>query len=770
MSRGLLGRHWRDARRIRAALRIAGNFMIGFESLSAQRLRRLMSGTLLSGAALATGLLATSPLRAQQATASSIELDTLQVQEDKKLQQEVFTEGLDTYTANVTTIGVGSPTPVREIPQSISTVTQQRIEDQNFTQLEDAMRRTTGMVVLANDQGRSSIFSRGFEIDTLLVNNLPAPLSSILGTQPDLFIFDRLDVLKGPAGLFYGGSGGNNAGPGGIINGTLKPALAKPFINSGLEYGSWDFVRAEVDAGGKLNEAGTVRARVGGAYQDRNTFVDLNENQVWVGYGALDFDLTENTTLSLYAWHQERDILPFNGLPAFNLGNGTGQLLNAPRSTFIGADWNRFNNESTDYLVELKHDLDNGGEAKASLRYSDRDIDYKYAYAGSAVSTKAGSVGNFTMRYTAAQVSENSLSGDAHVTTPYQLFGQSHDLTFGADFRMVDQTQWSPTSTSISGTYNLYNFNPYAVVEPTTIYNQESVTDPTQYGLYAQTKINPSDRVHLLLGGRFSWYDSTSTVTTVNSGVASQTRASVDVDGNFLPYVGLVMDVTKNVSIYGSYTETFVPQTELNAAGEALQPREGFQYEGGVKGSFFDGALNASAALFLIRDNNRALATDTANVYVASGEVEVKGYEFEVSGKLAPGWDIYAGYTYTDTEYLTATAAQLLAGFSTYTPHNNYNLWTKYEFQEGALKGFHVAGGLKILSSFYTKSGGVKITEDGYTVVDGQIGYKFNNNWQATFSVTNIFDEIYYQRVGSVSVFNFYGEPRGYWLKVKASY
>ncbi len=745
--------------------------MIVLKRLPVLRLRtgHFMSGTLLSGTAAAF-LAATPAARAQDAAARDIQLETVQVQQEKKLQEEVFTEGLDTYTAAITTIGVGTPTNVREIPQSISTVTSQRIADENFSELEDAMRRTTGMVVLANDQGRSSIFSRGFEIDTMLVNNLPAPLSSILGTQPDLFIFDRLDVLKGPAGLFYGGSAGNNAGPGGIVNGTLKPALAKPFINSNLSYGSWDFVRAEVDAGGKLNEAGTVRARIGGAFQDRDSFVDINDNQVWVGYGALDFDITENTTLSVYAWHQERDITPFNGLPAINMGNGTGQLLNVPRSTFVGATWNRFNNESTDYLVELKHDLDNGGEAKASLRYSDRDIDYKYAYGKTAVSTAAATWGNIGMQYTAAQVSQTTLSGDAHIATPFTLFGQEHQLTVGADFQLLDQDQWAPTSTGLSDIYNVYLPNPYAVAEPLTIYNRESTTDPDQYGLYAQTRINPLDQVHVLLGGRFSWYDANSTVNTFTTSGLTTTSSDVDIDGKFLPYAGLVIDMTKEISVYASYSATFTPQTELNAAGDVIDPRQGYQYEGGVKGSFFDGALNASAAMFLIRDDNRALATNVANVYVASGEVEVSGWEAEVSGRLAPGWDIYAGYTYTNTEYLTATAAQLQAGFSTYTPRHNYNLWTKYEFQEGALRGFHVAGGLKILSSFYTQSGNVKLTADGYTLVDLQAGYKFNDNWKATFTVTNLLDEVYYTRVGSVSVFNFYGEPRGYWLKVSATY
>lgn len=680
----------------------------------------------------------------------------------------ILTEGRDTYTASETDIGVGMPTPVREIPQSISTVTSQRIDDQNFTQLEDAMRRTTGMVVLANDQGRSSIFSRGFEIDTLLVNNLPAPLSSILGTQPDLFIFDRLDVLKGPAGLFYGGAGGNNAGPGGIINGTLKPALDKYFLNSDVSYGSWDFVRAEVDAGGKLNEAGTVRARIGGAFQDRDNFVDYNQNQVWVGYGTLAFDITEDTTLSLYAWHQERDMLPFNGLPAINLGNGEGRLLNVPRSTFVGATWNRFDNQTTDYLAELKHDLANGGEAKASLRYSDRYIDYKYAFGRSDVSINPATLGNFFMQYTAAKVWETSFSGDAHVSSPFEAFGQEHNITVGADFRAVDQTQLSPTAINLPGTYNIYNFNPNAVPEPVTIYNRQSITDPTQYGLYSQAKINPIEQIHVLLGGRLSWYDATSQVGV--PGAAPTSVSTVDIDNKFLPYVGLVVDLTKEVSAYGSYTTTFVPQTELDAARALLPPREGYQYEIGLKGSFFDGALNASTAMFLIRDNNRALATNVANVYVASGEVEVSGWEVEVSGKLAPGWEIYAGYTYTETEYLTATAAQLAAGFSTYTPRHNYNLWTKYEFQDPTLKGWHVAGGVKILSSFYTRSGGVKLTEDGYTVVDAQIGYTFNDNWKATLTATNLFDEVYYQRVGSTALFNFYGEPQAYWLKVSATY
>ncbi len=716
------------------------------------------------GVALLAGI--PGPAQAQDA---GITLDTITVQGAQLTDAAVLTEGKDSYAAAVTSTGAGGPTLWKEIPQSISTVTSQRIEDQNFTQLEDAMRKTTGMVVLTNDQGRSSIYSRGFEIDQMLVNGLYAPLNSIYGTQPDLAIFDRIDVLKGPAGLFYGGAA-SNGGPGGVINGILKPATSTYLLNGQVNYGSWDFTRAEVDAGGKLNEAGTARARVVGAFQNRNTFVDYNENQVWVGYGALAFDLTDSTTLSLYAWHQERDMVPFNGLPAINAGNGVGQLLSVPRSTFIGAGWNTFHNETTDYVAELEHRLDNGGEAKASIRYSDRFADYKYAYAASAMSTAAASYGNISMQYLAGKYWETSLSADAHVTSPFTLFGQSHSFTIGADYRQVETSLLAPTATSLSGTYNVYNFNPYAVPNPTTVYNRDTETDPTQLGLYSQVKLNPLDQVHVALGGRFAWYDNTSTVATTTNGRVSTTATPISYNGAFVPYAGLVVDMTREVSAYVSYTDIFTPQSELSASGSVLPPREGYQYEIGLKGSFFDGALTTSLAGFLIHDTNRALATSVANVYVAAGEVEVSGYEFEVSGKLAPGWEVYAGYTYTDTVYLTATAAQINTAFSTYTPRNNFNLWTKYEFQDPALRGAWVGAGIKSLSSFYSTSGGVTLTQGAYTVVDAQLGYSFNKHFKASLTATNIFDEVYYSRLGSTALFNFYGEPRAYWLKMSATY
>lgn len=670
------------------------------------------------------------------------------------------TEGKDTYTTTLSTAGGKDVQPIRHIPQTISVVTRQRLDDQNSYQLEEAMKQTTGMLILQNDVGRSSIFSRGFEITDVLVDGMPAPVSSIMGTQPDLVIADRIEVLKGPNALFAGGLNGNNAGAGATVNIVRKRALDKFHGSVSTSYGSWDNKRVEVDVTGPLNEARTVRARVVGAFQDKDTFVSLSGNQVWVGYGTLEIDLTDRTTLSLAGWHQQKDILPFNGLPAFRQGTNPIFLPPVDRSTFVGASWNRFNNETTDYMAELNHDFENGGRARASVRYSDRFVDYKYSQAATNVNAATGA---FTQSLTAGRWWEKHLSADAHVSTPFQLLGQTHNFTFGVDARHHDLTQWTPANTTISGTYNIVNFNPASVPEPAVNFNTRTNQDPDQKGLYGQLRLKPADPVTVILGGRYSSYSATTKNT-----LTGATLNTVDIDGHFSPYAGLVVDVLPNLSLYASYADVFVPQVERDAAGRTIDPRVGEQYETGLKGSFFNGALNWQTSLFWINDKNRALAVVGSNptVYVNAGEVEVRGFEAEISGSPLPGWEVFAGYTNTHTEVVAGGTGV----FRTFQPEHIVNLWSKYTVQSGPLRNFHVAGGGRYLSKFFATTNVGPLVENGYVVADMQLGYKFNENLSGAFTVTNLFDEVYFTRLGSAALFNFYGEPRAYNLKLTSKW
>jgi len=658
------------------------------------------------------------------------------------------TEQTESYTTDLISVGEKDVRPLREIPQSTTVLTRERLQDGGYSSLDTAMRETPGILVQNNDDGRSSIFSRGFEFDTLYFNGLPAPLSSIYGTQPDMAIIDHVEVLRGPAGLF-GGSGE----PAGAINMRLKQASDQFQARITGSAGSWENLRGEVDITGPLNQSGSVRGRLVGVLQHQNSWINSVENGVGVAYGTIQADLTENTTATFSISHMQRDITPFNGLP---VGPG-GMLLDIDRSTFTGADWNRFDNSVTDYIAEVEHRFEDGGHAKVSARYSDRSADFLYGWAASAANA-AGIVNG--MSWLATDFQESSLAIDAHVSKPFEAFGQEHNVIFGADYRSVETTTLTARGT-IPGMFDLNDWDT-TVPEPNVNFNSQTKADPSQFGIYGQLRVKPIDRLTLIGGGRLSWYDA-STVNLVNGATTNQ----ISVDGKFTPYAGVVFDLTDWVSLYGSYTEIFQPQTQLDVNGDMLDPRSGRQLEAGIKADLFDGGVNASIAYFNLRDTNRAVADpNNPGFSAALGEVQAQGVEIEASGEVLPGWQLAAGYTYTKTRYITTPQAG--QPFSPVTPEHMFQLWTKYTFNEnqGVLDGAYVGGGLKAFSNF---SNGA-IQAPGYVTVDLMAGYKFNEHLSAALTVNNVFDKKYYARVGGPTVFNFYGEPRSVNFKLTSQF
>jgi outer membrane receptor for ferric coprogen and ferric-rhodotorulic acid len=714
----------------------------------------LLASTVIAGSALTAGAQTAAP-------GQTIELEQITVQgeasapqtgtaaNDKPVTDPAATEGSQSYTSTAATIGGKGAVPLRQIPQSVTVITRERIEDQNFTQLEDIARQTVGLHVLRNDPGRSSIYSRGFELDNAFINGLPAPLSSIYGTQPDLAIFDRVEVLRGPAALYSGSSE-----PGGSVNLVLKRPTADPHVSGSVQAGSFKNFRGEIDVSGPVVKSQAIRARIVAAFQDRESVVDTNDNQIGILFGTVEADITDDTTLTVSAFHQERQSTPFNGLPAY----ANGDLLGVGRSTFIGADWNRFENQATEGFVELEHRFENGGRAKASVRVTDREVDFLYGQGGSAV----GPTGNITRGGTGRKYWESTVSTDAHVDTPFDFLGLTHNLVVGIDYRRYVQTAQN-ANVRVPGTTNV--FNPISNwPDPTVTYAAKSESDPQQLGVYSQLRLKPAEPVTVVLGGRVGWYDSETRNLTTGA-----ITGVIDEDAKFIPNAALILDVTKNVSLYTSYAESFQPQTV--ATDVALPPRESESYEVGVKTSFFDGRLNGLLALFQQHDDNRAFSdVSTGGVFQAVGEVEVDGVEAEISGSPVKGWDLFAGYTFSDLDFIRAPVAQNGQAFSSFVPRHVFTLFSKYEFQDGILDDWSIGGGVKVSSSFYNVNGTARFEEDGYVTADAQVGYDFNDNISAALTVTNLFDEKYYERVGSATVFNFYGEPRAYTLKVNARF
>lgn len=698
-------------------------------------------------ATVATGALMVSQARAEDAQS----LPSLEVEDERSFPSDPGrTEGSTGYGSDRVAVGGKQVRDIREVPRSVSVATRARMDDQNMTQLEDVARRTPGFMALTNDPGRSSIFVRGYEIDNALVDGLPAPISSIYGTQPDLAIFDRVELLRGPSVLF-GGTGE----PGGIVNLVRKRPTETFQARGTLEAGSWNNYRGVADVSGPLSPDGSIRGRVVGAYQDRESFTDVTENQVGVGYAAIDADLDEDTLLSLGAWRQEREATPFSGLPV----STTGEPLGLSRSTFVGADWNRFENSSNEASASLTHRFGDDSRLQLGGRVADRSVDLKYAYGSTAVDPAVGTTNIIAIQ---RHYEERAYALDANYLKPIEAFGQRHELLIGADWRRYVQSLDAGSARGL-GTVNVYDPSP-DIAEPDIAITQRTRTEPEQFGIYGQATIRPVDDWTVLLGGRLAWAETR--VTNRNDGSVSSTKDSAE----FIPDVGVVYDVTPDIALYANYSGIFQQQTGTNAALEALTPRTGEQYELGVKARLGDSGLIGTFDVFRMRDKDRAVAVTGTTYYAEGAEVESRGVEAEIAGTILPGWEVEAGYTFTRTEYLKTATTASGGTYSTYTPKHMITAFTRYTFQDGPMAGVHLGGGVRWLSSFYNVAGNLKIEEDGYVVTDLQAGWGFAPGYDVTLSVNNVFDEVYYDRVGGAGLFNYYGTPRNVLLSLKASF
>lgn len=659
------------------------------------------------------------------------------------------------------TVGSKLPAADREIPQSVSVTTRERIEAQNLYTLEDALRHTGGITIERIDSNRLNIYSRGFEITTLLLDGLPTTMDDRVFASPDLAMIERVEVLKGPAGL------NGAAGPGGSVNLVRKrPQTAFGFSGT-LGAGSWDHYVTEADVTGALNESGSLRGRAVAAYRHEGLFLDNSNRKKGLLYGVLEADLAPGTVLSLGASHQDVQARVPWTLPAYT----DFRLLDVPRSTYLGADWNREHYKTTSAFAELEHKFAGGWSAKLALRHVDGSVDYRQGYAWGAVDPATRTTDLWALWFAYDQ---QQTGLDAYAGGPFSLFGRTHQALVGVNvdrsvFRRRDYIV-DPADPQADFLATVDVFNPISNVrEPAFVPDVFDKTVTDQQGIYGNVRFSLADPLALVLGGRVGWWDST-TKTELPAGLADSTDK---IDAKFTPFAGLIYDLNRTTSLYTSYAAVFQPHRAnfRDAGGNLLKPLQGHQVEAGVKTELLDGALAASAALFQIEQENRALQVIAPPLrwYEAQGKAESRGVELGLVGRLRPGWDVHAEYTYTQTKKRDASV-NTGSALTAIAPRHILQLWTHYRLP-GELNRWSLSGAVNARSRFYnefTFAGTPgRLQQGGYATVDARVAYQVTNNVSVDLAVTNLFDKVYYQRINNLNSGNLFGDPRAFMLSLR---
>ncbi|HEY9094629.1 MAG TPA: TonB-dependent siderophore receptor [Hydrogenophaga sp.] len=648
------------------------------------------------------------------------------------------TEQSGAFGASASSSATGLDLRLRDTPQSISVTSQAQIQAFGLTEVRTLLSGVTGVQVEKVETDRTYFSARGFDITNFQEDGIGLPFASgLLNGDMDTAIYDRVEVLRGANGLLS--STGN---PSATVNFVRKRPTAQLQASAGLTLGSWNLRRVDADLAGPLNTSGSIRGRLIVADEDKDSYLDRYRAHKQVASGLIEADLGDATVLTL--GHAQQNNRP-QGLMwgALPLYYSDGSAIDYDSSASSAPAWARWDTNDGRSFAELLHDLGGGWSAKASFnqRRISSDTAMLYVYGTPDRATGAG-LFSWPSTY---DHEERQTIADVQARGPFQLGGRQHEAVFGvsAGRNKVD----------MASSYD-------DLGEALTL---QQVLD----GSFAQPDFDQGvsafghridKRRTVYSAGKFNLTDSLKLIAGLNATRASSAGVQYGVDHNYRtsktqPFAGLIYDIHPNVSVYGSAASIFNPQIELDASGAVLDPVEGRTSELGLKFESADKGLNGSVAVFRTTQDNTAEYAGFANgiSYYRGVDATASGFEAEIAGTVAPGWQLSAGYAHHRIKGEDGQNAR------TFVPRQTLRLSTTVAVD--AVPGLELGASLKWQSAISRdQGGGITSTQGAYALLDLMARYSFNQHWNLTANLRNATDEKYLNSL--LWDQNYHGDPR----------
>jgi len=667
-------------------------------------------------------------------------------------QLGTITEGSGSYTPGTIATATRMVLTPRETPQSITVITRQHMDDFGLNSIDEVMRHTPGITVSTFDSERTNYYARGFSVENFQYDGIPTLRNSAYSsgqTLSDMAIYDRVEILKGATGLLTGAGA-----PGATINLIRKKPTREFKASIDVGAGSWDNYRTQVDVSGPLTDSGNIRGRAVAAYQDKHSFMDRYERKTGVYFGTLEADLSDDTLLTLGFDYQNNDPHASGWSGSRPLFDRNGERIDVKRSYNNGANWSRWEQTTQSVFATLEHSFANGWVGKGQVTHQVNSYDAPLGSVMSGPFPATGLSSIYANKFTGTTRTD---AADAYFSGPFSLAGREHELVIGAS---ASSAHWkgkdygNPTFLS-ANVVDFWNFDGKTTEPDWGAPTQYNDTTTRQTAGYISARFNLTDDLNLLLGTRLANYWLTGDYHTTET-------------GRLVPYVGVTYDLNDNFTAYASYTDIFMPQTyNRDRDNKVLEPDEGKNYEVGIKGEFYGGRLNTSLAYFEVHESNRAEPdaeynadpTNPSILYASVGtKAKAKGFEAEMSGELAPGWQAQAGFTHkiirgSDDEKI-----------STWEPEDQLSLYTTYKFK-GPLDRLTIGGGARWQNRSWqniynrAKDQYQDFSQDAYWLVDAMAKYQVSEHLSTTLNVNNLFDKQYYTNIGFYNT-AYYGDPR----------
>ncbi|MBL8267493.1 TonB-dependent siderophore receptor [Steroidobacter sp.] len=667
-------------------------------------------------------------------------------------------------------VGSKSGGTLRETPKSITILTNERIEAQNLTSLQEALVQTTGVTVGAFSPLDTFYYSRGIRLETLQFDGGAPAYTGGLGFfyTPDTATIERVEMLRGVDGM-YSGAGE----PGGVINLVRKRAQRTSSMNVNVSGGSWDNYRGILDVTGPLALDGRLRGRAVASYMDRGYHIDRYTTEKQILFGTLEMDVTDSTLVAIGANYEKRedDAYPgWSGVPRFS----NGQRIPVSREFNPAPDWSRWHLDTMEMFGRVEQQYGETGTIKLNVTQIEQDSDLKQSLVYGRVDPVT--LGGSRIYGTMATYSAIQRMADLSASGKVELFGRTHNYTVGADYTQLDGGQHGyslPTFAYGNNVgINYFNFNPALYPEPNgTFINYYPKREQSQRGVYATVGIQLAEPLRLTLGGRHANFRYDEALRAVATGATTYLRYD---DSKFIPSAALSYNLTDRWTTYLSYGETYKSQGNLylgpTPGSSPLDPIVGENMELGIKGDVFDGVTAAASIYRLIRDGQGvvepgtiAAITDpsagTRCCYIQQGKITVEGMDIEMSGAILPGWQLFGGYTFSQTDYVGNPTGAVNLGR---TPKHQGKVWSSYRLP-GRLSDVTLNTGVISQSSATYGT----FNYGGITLWNASVQYALNETWTLGLYGDNLTDKVYWQPTGTLDNQNVYGTPRSLTFTVR---
>ncbi|MDX3928192.1 MAG: TonB-dependent siderophore receptor [Shinella sp.] len=691
--------------------------------------RTRLYGVLMGGTALLAAPLA---LAQQNAT----ELEAIVVTGQENGSGASATGPVDGYVAERTATGSKSNTPIEEIPQSVSVMGREEMDDLGAKKIDEALRYSPGVFAqpFGPDGDTNWLYIRGFDATQsgTYLDGLQNFSYGFGGFFIDSDGLERIEVLRGAASVLYGG-----ANAGGIVNYISKRPTGERIREAGVGIDSYGNGYFNFDIGDKASE--TLDYRINGKLAGGDKYTDFAED--FRGTLSPSFtwrpdDTTSLTILANYTYidltHDGAGFLPYYGTV---VDAPFGKISREFNSTEPDIDYYYRRQASIGY--EFEHTFDNNWTFRQNFRYGHSNVEEHslYTYGYGFLEQPAGTDYSLSRINFAHSTTVDTVLLDNQLEGTVQTGPVEHRLLFGAEYKYfrIDHVQATGAATPIDPTDPIYGLPQGPMFDPYI----DQVLSRNQFGVYAQDQMRFGDGWIVTLNGRYDY------VETKSSGLAGGSTAGYTFDDSRASgRAGIGYEFANGITPYASVATFFNPVIDTLSNGDPAASETGQQYEVGIKykPQAFDGLI--TAAFFDLTKENVILGDGITIPRTQLGEVNSRGFEFEAQANITEAWKVAAAFTAYNLK-ITDDEEESLIGKRPYLiPETQASLFAQYTFQEDtALEGVSVGAGVRYIgSSFADRANELEVPS--VTLVDLKVGYQ-KNNWGVDFNVTNLFDKEY---------------------------